>query len=62
MKKVLLMAAITPMMVGPAAGAGELPAFELMGFPITRHQVEVMGAQGVQVQSAAATLTFFPRR
>ena len=58
MKKMFLMSAIAPMMVGSAAGAGELPTFELMGFPITRHQVAVMGAQGVQEQSAAATLTF----
>jgi hypothetical protein len=58
MKKVFLMAAIAPVMVGSAAAAGELPNFELMGFPITRHQVAVMGAQGVQEQSAAATLTF----
>jgi hypothetical protein len=58
MKKMFLMAAIAPMMVGSAAGAGELPTFELMGFPITRHQVAVMGAQGVQEQSATATLTF----
>jgi hypothetical protein len=57
MKKVFLMAAIAPVMVGSAAAAGELPNFELMGFPITRHQVAVMGAQGVQEQSAA-TLTF----
>ncbi len=58
MKKTFLMAAIAAAtMVGSGAGAGELPTFELMGLPITRHQVAVMGAQGVQEQ-AAATLTF----
>jgi hypothetical protein len=59
MKKTFLMAAIAAAtMVGSSAGAGELPTFELMGFPITRHQVAIMGAQGVQEQAAAATLTF----
>ena len=59
MKKTFLMAAIAAAtMVGSGAGAGQLPTFELMGFPITRHQVAVMGAQGVQEQAAAATLTF----
>ena len=59
MKKMLLMAAIAAAtIIGSGAGAGELPTFELTGFPITRHQVAVMGAQGVQEQSAAATLTF----
>ena len=59
MKKTILMAAIAAAaMVGSAAGAGELPSFELMGLPITRHQVAAMGAQGVQEQSAIPTLTF----
>ena len=59
MKKIFLMAAIAAAtVVGSAAGAGELPSFALMGFSITRHQVAVMGAQGVQEQSATPTLTF----
>ena len=59
MKKMLLMAAMAAAaMVGSGAGAGELPTFELTGFPITRHQVAVMGAEGVQEQSATPTLTF----
>jgi hypothetical protein len=59
MKKTFLMAAIAAAtMVSSEAGAGELPTFELTGFPITRHQVAVMGAQGVQEQSATPTLTF----
>ncbi len=59
MKKMLLMAAIAAAtMVGSGAGAGELPTFELTGFPITRHQVAVLGAKGVQEQSVTATLTF----
>jgi hypothetical protein len=59
MKKVLLMAAIAAAtMVGLGAGAGELPTFELTGFPITRHQAALMGPQGVQEQSVTPTLTF----
>ena len=58
MKQMLLMAAIAATMVGSGARAGELPTFELTGFPITRHQVAVMGAQDVQEQSVAPTLTF----
>ena len=33
------------------AGAVELPTFEVMGFPITQHQVAVMVAQDVQEQA-----------
>jgi hypothetical protein len=49
-------AAVT--VVGSSPGTAELPSFELKGFPITRHQVAVLGAQGVQEQSATPTLTF----
>ncbi|WP_439392268.1 hypothetical protein ACRQ5Q_21705 [Bradyrhizobium sp. PMVTL-01] len=55
MKKMLLMAAIA---AATGAGAGELPSFELTGFPIARHQVAVMGARDVQEQSVTPTLTF----
>ncbi|OKO79060.1 hypothetical protein AC629_29345 [Bradyrhizobium sp. NAS80.1] len=59
MKKIFPMAAIAAVtVVGSSAVAAELPGFELMGFPITRHQVAVIGAQGVQEQSATPTLTF----
>ena len=59
MKKVFLMAATTAMAaVGSGAGAGELPNFELKGFPITRHQVAVIGAEGVREQSPTPALTF----
>ena len=57
MKKMFLLVAIGPaVVVGFSAGAAELPGFELMGFPITSHQVAVMGAAGVQEQSPAPTL------
>jgi hypothetical protein len=56
-KKIFSMVAIVPAMaIGFAAEAVELPSFELMGFPITSHQVAVMGASGVQEQSPTPTL------
>ncbi|MFB9261883.1 hypothetical protein ACFFWD_01640 [Bradyrhizobium erythrophlei] len=59
MKKIFLVAAVAAVtVVGSWAGAAELPSFELKGFPITRHQVAVMGAEGVQEQSATPTLTY----
>ena len=59
MKKTMLMAAVAAAtMVGSGAGAGELPTFELTGFPITRHQVAVLGPQDVREQSVTPTLTF----
>jgi len=59
MKKMFLIAAFAAAMtVGPGAGAGELPSFELMGFPITRHQVAVVGGTGVQEQAPIPGLTF----
>ncbi|GLR83857.1 hypothetical protein GCM10007857_05670 [Bradyrhizobium iriomotense] len=57
MRKMFLMVTIVPAMaVGFSAGAAELPSFELMGFPITGHQVAVMGASGVEERSPAPTL------
>ena len=47
MKRMLLMLTILPALaVGFAARAAELPSFELMGFPITSHQVAVIGGAG----------------
>jgi hypothetical protein len=42
---------------GVGARAAELPTFEAMGFPITPHQIVVLGAAHVQERSPAATLT-----
>ena len=42
-----------------SAAAAELPTFELMGFPISSHQVAVLGSANVKEQSAAPRLTFF---
>ena len=57
-KTFLIAAAIAPVMVvGSSAGSAELPTFEARGFPISRHQVAVLGSANVQEQSAVATLT-----
>jgi hypothetical protein len=58
MRKIFLIAAaIAPVMVvGSSAGSAELPTFEARGFPISRHQVAVLGSANVQEQSAVATL------
>lgn len=58
MRKIfLIVAAIAPVMVvGSSAGSAELPTFEARGFPISRHQVAVLGSANVQEQSAVATL------
>jgi len=39
------------------AAAAELPTFELMGFPITRHQVALLGAAQIRERSPTPTLT-----
>lgn len=57
MKKMFLMAAIAAVtVIGSGAGAAELPTFELTGFPITPHQVAVVGGTNVQEQAPTPTL------
>jgi hypothetical protein len=58
MKTVFLMAAIAAVVAGSSSGAAELPNFELMGFPITRHQVALIGGANLQEQSYTPTFTF----
>ena len=59
MKKMFLMAAIAAVtVIGSGARAAELPTFELTGFPITPHQVAVVGGTGVQEQAPIPALTF----
>jgi hypothetical protein len=59
MRKIFLIAAAIAqvMVVGSSAGSAELPTFEARGFPISRHQVAVLGSANVQEQSAVAKLT-----
>ena len=42
---------------GAAAGAAELPTYQVSSFPATPHQLSVMGLAGVQEQAATPTLT-----
>ena len=54
----LLGAGLAVALQGANAAAGELPTFELLGFPITRHQLAVVGKTGVQEQAPIPALTF----
>ena len=56
MKKLFSATAMVVMLSG-ASAAAELPAFELMGFPITPHQAAVVGSAYVQEQAPISTLT-----
>src|ERR1700751_1650528 len=59
MKKLFsITAAAALMMYGGAAIAAELPTYEVMGFPITRHQVAVLGGSGVQQRAPTPALMF----
>ena len=52
MKRLFLSASITLLMLrGATVAAGELPTFELTGFPISPHQVSVLGSAHVQEAS-----------
>jgi hypothetical protein len=45
---------------GQSAAAAELPTYEVMGFPITPHQVSLMGLPNVQERSPTPTLGGMP--
>jgi hypothetical protein len=58
MRNLFSIAATAAFVLGAAgAAAAELPTFEKMGFPITLHQVQVVGADHVQERSPTPTLT-----
>jgi len=42
---------------GVAATAAELPTYEVMGFPITPHQLVALGPPNAQERAPAVTLT-----
>ena len=44
-------------MLDRASAAAAEPTFELMGFPITRHQVALLGAAQIRERSPTPTLT-----
>jgi hypothetical protein len=57
MKYSFLIAASAVLMTGGSgATAAELPGYQASGFPITPHQVAIMGAADVEEQPASATL------
>ena len=45
------------MMGGVEATAAELPTYEVMGFPITPHQLVALGSANAQERAPAVTLT-----
>jgi len=53
MKCLILIAAAAALTTGSAAAA-ERPTYQAQGFPITPHQVAMLGAAGVEEQAAAA--------
>jgi hypothetical protein len=58
MKNLFSIAAIAAVLLdGAGAAAAELPTFEVMGFPISPHQVQVVGATHVQERSPTSTFT-----
>jgi hypothetical protein len=58
MKSLFLIAAAAALMTGAVgATAAELPTYQAGGFPITPHQIAIMGAADVEQQSATPTLT-----
>ena len=58
MKKPLLAAAVAALALKvTGATAAELPVFELMGFPISPHQVSVLGSAGIREQSPAPVVS-----
>jgi hypothetical protein len=58
MKTFLAMAAAgTLMLSGAGASTAELPSYELMGFPITPLQLQVVGSANVKEQSPSSSLT-----
>ncbi len=50
-------AATALMLGGAGAAAAELPTYEIMGFPVTPHQVSVVGSAHVQERAPTSTLT-----
>jgi hypothetical protein len=56
-KKLLSIAAITAVSLSGAVGrAAELPSYELMGFPISPHQISVLGLAKVKEQLPGPSL------
>jgi len=48
--------ALTAVLLSSAATAAELPTFEIIGFPLTQHQLTVLNSGIIQERSPAAGL------
>ena len=59
MKRLVLFAAVALAIASgmDAAAAAELPTYESTGFPITAHQVSVIGAAHIEEASSVPALT-----
>src|SRR4051794_1713656 len=57
MKHLLSISFIATALAGASAAAAELPIYELMGFPITPHQLVTLGPANIQERAPIATLT-----
>ena len=55
MYRLLLSAGLAVALQGANAAAGELPTFELLGFPVSRHQVAVLGSANVEEKVPSPT-------
>jgi hypothetical protein len=58
MYRLLLSAGLAVALQGANAAAGELPTFELLGFPASRHQVAVLGSANVEERAPGPALTW----
>jgi hypothetical protein len=56
MYKLLLSAGLAVVLQEANAAAGELPTFELLGFPVSRLQVATLGSANVEEQAPGPTL------
>jgi hypothetical protein len=57
MKHLLSIAAVATALNVAGAAAAELPNYELMGYPITSHQVAILGSANVQERSPIPMLS-----
>ena len=57
MKDLFSIAATAALMLGGASAAATEPSWEVVGFPITPHQVSVVGTAHVQERAPTPTLT-----
>ena len=63
MKRLFAVAATGTLLLSEIASAQNFPVYELSGFPISTHQVSVLGATGnVNEQSPGTLLTMSPHQ